>query len=75
MRCMPQVGAASHHYAELAGRSETNAVDVVRAAEAGLDGLRWGCLTACLPVLKRVHRLVLVKHELTLPAAMCRRWH
>lgn len=37
--CLLQVGAASHHYAELAGRSETNAVDVVRAAGAG--GLGW----------------------------------
>lgn len=39
--CLLQVGAASHHYAELAGRSETNAVDVVRAAGAGGLWLVW----------------------------------
>jgi transcription initiation factor TFIID subunit 8 len=30
LRYIKEVGAASHHYAELAGRSETNPVDVVR---------------------------------------------
>lgn len=29
-----QAGAASHHYAELAGRNETNAVDVVRGGDS-----------------------------------------
>ncbi|KAI7842811.1 hypothetical protein COHA_003557 [Chlorella ohadii] len=31
LRYVHEVGAASHHYAELAGRSETNAVDVAMA--------------------------------------------
>ena len=30
LRYLNEVGAGSHHFAELAGRSETNAVDVVR---------------------------------------------
>ena len=32
LRYIGELGAASHHYAELAGRTETNPVDVVRAA-------------------------------------------
>ena len=35
LRYVNEVGAGSHHYAELAGRSETNAVDVVRGGVQG----------------------------------------
>lgn len=46
LRYVHEVGAASHHYAELAGRSETNPVDVVSRGgggrDQGLGGLRGG---------------------------------
>ena len=38
LRYVQEVGAGSHAYAELAGRSETNPVDVVRGLGSGLCG-------------------------------------
>lgn len=37
LRFINQAGAGSHHYAELAGRNETNAVDVVSESGSRSD--------------------------------------
>ena len=72
-----QVGAASHHYAELAGRSETNAVDVVRAAGGwGLVGWSGTCarleaMLLCCQLVRTSAACAAMNQKRTLPAAAC----
>jgi histone H3/H4 len=71
LRYVNEVGAGSHHYAELAGRSETNAVDVVRRGVMGAcRGIQWGGGAAG----HRRRRRYRCCRQTTACICSCRRW-
>lgn len=83
LRYVHEVGAGSHHYAELAGRSDTNPVDVVRGvAGGGREGWQ-SCKGAARSTLLLRHAVAPPRRRLLLPftagsfphaTPACRRW-
>ena len=56
LRYVQEVGAASHHYAELAGRTDTNAIDVVRWRVGQDDEVASAVMELWLPPLAAAAR-------------------
>lgn len=79
VRYMRELGTGSHHYAELAGRSETNPVDVVRASLLLETAGHWGAASmpkaigaAAPPCRLRLSSVAALRPPAL--ACLCRRW-